>query len=305
MAYEALDQDVVWVTVRPRVIKAPGAPKVALAEALAKDWVEFWYQPKIDLRTRNIIGVETLARVRHPLHGILGPASFLPGAHKKSLATLARRALNAALKEGTQLAAMGIRVRFAVNVPFDVITDLSIRDILRKYHSAGQQWPGIILDVPESELLDNLDELRAISAALAADGVRFAMDDFGQRLSSALDPKNRRSADKMVLDLFATLAHLKNEAIAEMKLDRKFVEDCGIDSQKATLCKLSVDLVHSMGSTAVAVGAQNAKDLRAVEEMDCDIGQGRVFGEALSVTEFRNLIRGRIAAKSGAVRDAS
>lgn len=301
---EALNQDVIWVTVRPMVTQAAGMPTVALAEALAKDWVEFWYQPKIDLRARQIVGVEALARVRHPLHGVMGPAAFLPGAHKISLATLARRALNSALKEGMQLSRMGIKVRFAVNIPFEIIGELPLEDILRKYHAAGEKWPGIILDVPEDELLDNIDELRALSAALIPHGVNFAMDDFGNGISAALKSENRQHADRMVQDIFATLTHLKNEAIAEMKLDRSFIADCGADPRKAAICKLTIDLVHSIGSTAVAVGAEKASDLRALEEMSCDVGQGRLFGEPLSVVDFRNLIRDRIARQAGAPAEA-
>ena len=264
---------------------------VPLAEALALGWVEFWYQPKIDLRTMRMVGVETLARVRHPVHGILNPGSFLPGAHKSSLSALAQQALITALKEGLQFSKMGISVRFAVNMSLDALMKLPIEVLVRRYRAPKEKWPGLIFDVPESELLNNVAQVREIIADLTPFGINFAIDDFGSCISSALDPQNRGQAQVMLDEILAKLLALKNVSIAEMKLDRAFVKDCGTNARHGAICKVFIDLAHCVGSTAVAIGAESANDIRALQSMNCDVGQGYLFGEPLSKVEFSGLVR--------------
>src|SRR5947208_5872095 len=90
---------------------------VDLGEALRKDWIEFWYQPKIDLRKKQLAGVEVLARVHHPELGILAPDTFLPGATESELVALSEKALASALDMGSNLFKLGLNLRFTVNMP--------------------------------------------------------------------------------------------------------------------------------------------------------------------------------------------
>ncbi|MGI8526237.1 MAG: EAL domain-containing protein [Pseudolabrys sp.] len=73
----------------------------SLAEALSNNWIEFWYQPKIDLRKKQLTGAEAFARARHPQHGIVLPAAFLPEASEADLLKLSELAVASALKGGT------------------------------------------------------------------------------------------------------------------------------------------------------------------------------------------------------------
>ena len=88
----------------------------SLAEALKNNWVEFWYQPKIDLRRKQLAGAEAFARVCHPEHGVLPPGSFMPGADEASVLTLAEQALVSALQSGLNLSRFGVNLRIAINV---------------------------------------------------------------------------------------------------------------------------------------------------------------------------------------------
>ena len=90
---------------------APSGVKITLAEALKNNWVEFWYQPKIDLRRKQLAGAEAFARVCHPEHGVLLPGSFMPGADDASVNTLAERALVSALQSGLNLSRNGVNLR--------------------------------------------------------------------------------------------------------------------------------------------------------------------------------------------------
>src|SRR2546423_14865978 len=84
------------------------ARPVDLGEALRNDWIEFWYQPKIDLRKKQLAGVEVLARVRHPELGILAPDTFLLGAAESELVALSEKALLSALATGSDLSKLGL-----------------------------------------------------------------------------------------------------------------------------------------------------------------------------------------------------
>ena len=87
--------------------RPPSEVRIPLAEAITNNWIEFWYQPKIDLRKKQLAGAEAFARVNHPQHGILPPANFMPGADDASLLALSEQALVSALKSGLNLSRLG------------------------------------------------------------------------------------------------------------------------------------------------------------------------------------------------------
>ena len=89
--------------------------KLDLAGLLAKQWLELWYQPKVDLRTGMLVGAEGLIRCRHPLHGVVGPDCYLPSASKASLAALTEYVVLAALRDWNEIAGAGAHLRVAVN----------------------------------------------------------------------------------------------------------------------------------------------------------------------------------------------
>ena len=97
------------------------AGRVDLGEALAQKWIEFWYQPKIDLRKKQLVGVEAFARVRHPEHGVLAPEAFIPAATDSNLIALSELALRNSLKAGINFAKVGVSLRMAINMPVNAL----------------------------------------------------------------------------------------------------------------------------------------------------------------------------------------
>jgi CheY-like chemotaxis protein len=110
----------------------PSAPSIDLREALNKNWVDIWYQPKLDLYRSLVVGAEGLARVRHPEHGIMLPASFIPNAKKEDLIRLAEQALRVAMRDTAEFAVAGYNLRLAVNVPVHALVSLPIGSIVRE-----------------------------------------------------------------------------------------------------------------------------------------------------------------------------
>jgi EAL domain-containing protein (putative c-di-GMP-specific phosphodiesterase class I) len=132
------------------------AVKIPLADALKNNWIEFWYQPKIDLRKKQLVGAEAFARARHPQHGVLSPASFMPGADDISLQGLAEQALVSAMKSGLNLSRLGVNLRIAVNMTVNALTKVPISDIVRAHRPTVDNWPGLIIDVAEEQIVNEI-----------------------------------------------------------------------------------------------------------------------------------------------------
>jgi EAL domain-containing protein (putative c-di-GMP-specific phosphodiesterase class I) len=251
------------------------AARITLTEALQNNWIEFWYQPKIDLRKKQLAGVEAFARARHPQFGILPPGAFMPGATEPELVTLSERALDSVLRSGVAFSKLGIHLRFAVNIPVNALVKLQVADIVQRHRQTVDQWPGLIIDVTEEQIVTDLSLATDITKKLAHVNVKLAIDDFGRGYSS--------------------LARLKELPFAELKLDRTFVTDCGTDKVNAPLCKTVIDLAHNFGSVAVAIGIEKASDALALTSMGCDYGQGFLLGQPMPEERFMSLLRQRAA----------
>jgi EAL domain-containing protein (putative c-di-GMP-specific phosphodiesterase class I) len=249
------------------------AGRVDLDEALSNDWIEFWYQPKIDLRKKQLVGAEAFARARHPAHGVLMPGAFMPGAKESSLIKLSELALSQALKAGLAFSKLGVNLRMAVNIPVNALVKLGVSNIVQTYRPQFEKWPGLIIDVTEEQIVTDLTLASDIAKGLKHLNVQLAIDDFGRGYSS--------------------LVRLKDQPFAELKLDRAFVADCGTDKVNAPLCKTVIDLAHNFGSIAVAIGIEKASDALALVSMGCDYGQGFLLGQPMPEERFCSLLRQR------------
>ncbi len=262
------------------------AGRLDLDEALGNGWIEFWYQPKIDLRKKQLVGAEAFARARHPQYGVLMPSAFMPGASESSLVTLSEQALAQALRAGLNFAKLGVNLRLAVNIPVNALVKIAVADIVQSYRLQYEKWPGLIIDVTEEQIVTDLKLAADITKKLQHLNVKLAIDDFGRGYSS--------------------LVRLKELPFAELKLDRTFVTDCGSDKVNAPLCKTVIDLAHNFGSIAVAIGIEKASDAMALVSMGCDYGQGFLLGQPMPEERFLSLLRQRAASQgrkpSGAAR---
>jgi len=254
---------------------AGAAVRLGLDEGLDNKWIEFWYQPKIDLRKKQLAGAEAYVRARHPEHGVVMPAAFMPGAPEAAIVKLSELALHSALKAGLNFSKLGINLRLSVNIPMNALTKLPIADIVKAHHGNGDKWPGLVIDVPEDDIVGDLTQAVELAAQLAPHNVRMAIDDFGRGRAS--------------------LARLSELPFAEFKLDRAFVADCGTDKVNAPLCKTVIDLAHNFGCTAVAMGIEKAPDAVALVSMGCDFGQGFLLGQPMPEERFISLLRQRAA----------
>ncbi|MGA2292186.1 EAL domain-containing protein, partial [Bradyrhizobium sp.] len=119
-------------------------PRIAIDDALRQGWMKVWYQPKIDLQKKALVGCEALARIEHPEYGILSPGSFLPGADTESLTRLTEHVLLSVLRDAVRFGETGVSIRPAVNIPVDVLMKFPVASLVRENRPAGDAWKGLI-----------------------------------------------------------------------------------------------------------------------------------------------------------------
>jgi EAL domain-containing protein (putative c-di-GMP-specific phosphodiesterase class I) len=251
------------------------AARLELDDAIKNKWIEFWYQPKIALRRKQLAGAEAYARVRHPQHGLVLAGAFTASASEAGNVKLAELALESALKTSAHFSKLGVNLRLSVNIPVPALLKISVPDIVQAHHQANQKWPGLIIDVPEEQIVGDLALASELSKKLEPHNIRLAIDNFGRTFSSLA------KADELPFE--------------ELKLDRSFVVDCGTDKVNAPLCKSVIDLAHNFGRYVVAVGIEKAADALALVSMGCDYGQGFLLGQPMPEERFISLLRQRAA----------
>ncbi len=228
-----------------------------LDEILANGWLQFYYQPKLDLQRKIVVGAEVLARCRHPALGVIPPGAFLPDANEGGLRRLSQLALTAALTDWETFAGAGFPLKLAVNVTVNDLLKLPIHTLVREMRPADRRWPGLILEVTEDQAVRDIALAQEVATQLRIYDITLALDDFGSGYSH--------------------LARLKELPFSEVKLDRALVANCGEDSHNASLCQTAIDLAHHFGATVVAEGIEKRSELHALTTMGCNTGQGFLF----------------------------
>lgn len=260
------------------------AAKLELDDAIRNKWVEFWYQPKIALRKKQLAGAEAYARVRHPEHGIVLAGAFTANSTEAAAAKLAELALENAVKTSALYSRLGVNLRMSVNIPVPALVKIAVEDIVKTHRPPGENWPGLIIDLPEDQIVNDLKLAGELSKKLEPHNVKLAIDNFGRA--------------------YSTLAKSEEMPFEELKLDKTFVADCGTDKVNAPLCKTVIDLAHSFGRYAVAVGIEKAADAVALVSMGCDYGQGYLLGQPMPQERFVSLLRQRAATQGRSLEGA-
>lgn len=249
--------------------------RVDVDEALRHKWLEIWYQPKIDLQHRSVVGAEALARIRHPELGIVLPMGFLPAISEGGLAHLTEHALLSALRNWSLFAAAGFNLRLAVNIPIAALQQVPVAALVAEHRPKAEHWPGLLVDVPEAEIGSDLDRAYALATELRDSGVSISVDGFGAG--------------------YASFAQARELAFAELKVDIGHVKNCAVDPANAAVCRAAIDLAHRLGAVAVAEGIESAADLQALQLMGCDLGQGVLIAPPMPVPAFLDLLRQRLS----------
>jgi EAL domain-containing protein (putative c-di-GMP-specific phosphodiesterase class I)/CheY-like chemotaxis protein len=239
-----------------KAVEQPPA-RVSLREALRHGWVEFWYQPKLDLQKLTPVGAEGLARVRHPTLGIIEPAAFLADAAEVDLAVLGGLGIETALRDWSVFARHGLNLKIAVNMSAAGLELVPVAALIRQHRPQTESWPGLILEVTENDAVHDMARMHELAIQMGLYQVSLSIDDFGAG--------------------YCSLARLRDLPFAEVKLDRSFVQNCATDERNRNICQATIELGHRLGAKVVAEGIEQKAELQALVRMGCDLGQGFLF----------------------------
>ena len=243
---------------------------VTLEEVIRNKWLELWYQPKIDLRANVMVGAEAFVRARHPELGVLAPDAFLSDATVEELIDLTPRVIGRVLSDSRSVAKAGVSITFSINIPIQALSKLSLFAIMWEERPEGSGGPGLVLEITEEEVLDNLPQVRAAARELRAYGISFAVDGFGVS--------------------YAELRREKELPFAEVKIDRSYISNCDTDVLNAGLCETIVEFAHRFNISAVAEGIETKGELQTLRDIGCDMAQGYFFARPMPKDKFAKMV---------------
>jgi diguanylate cyclase (GGDEF)-like protein len=230
-----------------------------LSQALRRGQLYVEYQPVIDLPSRRISGAEALVRWRHPVRGVVPPATFIPIAEQTALIEeIGRFVLDEACAQACAWQRLGYRMRVAVNVSGRQLLGggfaEQVAEVLHSYALPAEQ---LCLELTESILMEDLLRTSTALHALKGLGVRLSVDDFGTGYSS--------------------LSYLQRFPVDELKIDRTFVAGLG-EADDRNLVAAVIGIAHALGLRVVAEGVENDKQLSQLIMLGCRSAQGYLLG---------------------------
>lgn len=242
-----------------------------LRRALNEDQFQLHYQPKIDIRTGRLVGVEALSRWVHPQRGIISPTAFIHALEQTGLiSSFNQWVLGSAVEQAARWRDRGYCFKVAVNLSVHSLLNPAFPDELEALMDKWEITDQLVLEITENLFLSDYGRLSDTLLRLQRRGVAFSIDDFGTGHSS--------------------LSRLKKLPVTELKIDRSFVIEMENNDDDTVIVHSTIELAHNLGLAVVAEGVENASILRHLESLGCDIAQGYHFGKAMPASELEKKI---------------
>jgi diguanylate cyclase len=240
------------------------SPLAELPAAIDSGQLALLYQPKIDLATTQVAGVEALIRWRHPLHGLIQPAAFVPLLERAgAIGPLTDWVVDAALAQLERWSGEQMPLDVSINVSASDLLDPHLADTLaggvHRHHVAADSVRVELTQCMREE--DGSHRARA-ARHLARTGVLLSLDDYGTRHWSLLD----------VTEL----------PVDELKISRPFIRDMVRSDKVAAIVQSTIDLGRALGVAVVAQGIEDAEQWNLLKRMGCSHGQGFLFSPPLT-----------------------
>lgn len=247
-----------------------------LRKGLARGEFELHYQPQIDLQTGALIGVEALIRWRHPQRGLLAPGHFIAAAEDSGLIVpIGEWVVQEACRQAAAWVASGMEpMIMAVNLSALQFKRGSVDEVVRTALGASGLEPRWLeLELTESILISNVEEVLGAVHRLKALGVKISIDDFGTGYSS--------------------LAYLKRFPADKLKIDQGFVRNVMTDPGDAAIVRAIISLANSLGLTTISEGIETEEIATRLREMGCKEAQGYHFARPMPASSLEAFVAAR------------
>ena len=239
-----------------------------LRKAINNDSLYLVYQPKVNIKTGVISGVEALLRWNHPELGLIPPNEFIPMAEQSSvIKPLTVWVLNNAMRQATAFARSGLDIAIAVNISACSLRDDSLVGYTKMLLQKNNIEPDrLILEITESAMMQDPNMGLNLLNQLHDLGVQISIDDYGTGYSS--------------------LAYLKRLPVSEMKIDRTFIKDMAVDEDDKLIVGTTIDMGHNFGLRVIAEGVEDGQTVDLLKQMGCDQVQGYYYAKPMPVDEL-------------------
>ena len=245
-----------------------------LHAALGLRQFELHYQPKVDTTTSVIHGAEALVRWRHPEHGLILPAQFIPMAEECGLIdSIGEWVIREGCRQARDWQLQGLpHMRVAVNLSAFQFRHGNLLQVISDALRAAELDPQLLeVEITETALMSDPEESVAILEQLSRMGVLVSVDDFGTGYSS--------------------MSYLRRFPIDKLKIDRGFIGELSSRPEDVSIVKAIVSLAHSLQLKVVAEGVETPEQRELLKVLGCDQYQGYCFSPAVPVAEFTALVR--------------
>jgi diguanylate cyclase (GGDEF)-like protein/PAS domain S-box-containing protein len=245
-----------------------------LRQALARGEFELHYQPQVDLRSNRVFGCEALIRWKQPELGMVSPAKYIPLAEETGLIVpIGEWVLRTACRQCRAWQDAGLpKVTVAVNISARQFREKNLFQLVAAILAETGLAPGQLeLEVTESVIMHDAQQVIASLQAFRDMGVRLSVDDFGTGYSS--------------------LSYLKRFPVDRLKIDQSFVRDLSTDADDVAIAQAIITLGHTLNLRVIAEGVETPEQLAFLRRNQCDEMQGYLFGKPMPAEEFGKLLQ--------------
>jgi EAL domain-containing protein (putative c-di-GMP-specific phosphodiesterase class I) len=246
------------------------------SQLLDANWLELWYQPKIDSQTLSMNGAEALLRMRHPHLGIVLPAHFIPEDGDPRFQALSQFVIEQAIADWHDWVAEERRVDISINLPVSFLRDPACLEYLYRRLPDHPAFDGIIVEVNGPEVTRSLSLVQDIAKQMRFRKIAVSIDDIGME--------------------WPDLAGLDDFPFVEIKVDRALVAGCAHDGRKRRVCGQIIDLANHYGARTVAEGVETRADFIVARDLGFDLIQGFLFAKPMDVQQFTRMMTEQPAA---------
>ena len=232
--------------------------------ALRRNEFRLMFQPRVNITSGEIVGMEGLIRWQHPSRGLLLPDEFIPLAEETGLVvTMGYWVIHQACLALKHLQEQGHSVRMAVNLSFRQFQDKALKETVARIIKKTQVDAEYLeFELTETAMMANAEQIRRCMDDLSKLGVHFSLDDFGTGYSS--------------------FAHIQSLPITSLKIDKSFVTNAINKEGDAVIVNAIINLAHNLNMRVIAEGVENFEQLALLREYKCDQVQGHFYHEALT-----------------------
>jgi diguanylate cyclase (GGDEF)-like protein len=245
-----------------------------LRQAIARDELELYFQPKADVKTERVVHAEALVRWNHPQHGVMRPDEFIPLAEQSGkISLITKWVIRKAIAQCADWRREGLDLTIAVNLSALDLFDSDLPTFISGLLSEATLPPAsLVLEITESAVMKDAAFAQKMLADLKRRGVCLAIDDFGTGYSS--------------------LAHLKRLPVDELKIDKSFVLNLSASAaDDLVIVRSTIELGHNMGLIVIAEGVETAEAWEILKSLGCDMAQGYFMTKPLPADAFQAWLR--------------